>query len=60
MDVYILEGASYVLHDVYTVHPDTEFAAMTEQERAAVVTQFRCSLFSDLEISLEDIFYRTF
>lgn len=60
VDVYILEGASYVLHDVYTVHPDTELAAMTEQERAAVVTRFRCSLFSDLEISLEDIFYRTF
>ena len=59
VDVYILEGASYVLHDVYTVHPDTEFAATTEQERAAVVTQFRCNLFNDLEISLEDIFYRT-
>ena len=60
VDVYILEGASYVLHDVYTVHPDTESAATTEQERAAVVTRFRCSLFNDLEISLEDIFYRIF
>lgn len=60
VDVYILEGASYVLHDVYTVHPDTEFAVTTEQERTAVVTRFRCSLFNDLEISLEDIFYRIF
>ena len=33
---------------------------MTKQARAAVVTKFRCSLFNDLEISLEDIFWRTF
>ena len=60
VDVYILEGSYYVLHDVYTVHPDSELSAMTEQERAAVVTKSRCSLFNDLEISLEDIFCRTF
>lgn len=54
LDVFHLSG------DVYTVHPDTESAATTEQERAAVVTRFRCSLFNDLEISLEDIFYRIF
>jgi len=29
---------------------------MTEQERAGVVTHFRCSLFEDLDIALEDIF----
>ena len=33
---------------------------MSEEERAAVVTHFKCSLFDDLDISLEDIFYRTF
>lgn len=31
---------------------------MSEAERATVVAQFKCSLFDDLEISLEDIFYR--
>lgn len=29
---------------------------LTEAERAAVVTQFQCSLFDDLDISLDDIF----
>ena len=29
---------------------------MTEEERAAIVTRFKCSLFDDFEIALEDIF----
>ena len=33
---------------------------MSEVERLTVVTHFKCSLYDDLEISLEDIFYRTF
>ena len=33
---------------------------MTEQERSEVITHFKCSLFDDLDISLEDIIYRTF
>ena len=33
---------------------------LSGEERAAVVTHFKCSLFDDLDISLEDIFYRTF
>lgn len=60
LDVYILEGSSYILHDVYTFHSESELSMMTEQERTTIVTKFACSLFSDLEISLEDIFYRTF
>lgn len=60
VDVYVLKGSSFVLHDVYTVRPAWDLEAMSEEERAAVVTRFKCSLFDDLEISLEDIFYRTF
>lgn len=60
VDVYVLEGSSYILHDVYTFYSESELSMMTEQERAAIVTKFKCSLFNDLEISLEDIFYRTF
>lgn len=60
VDAYVLEGSSYILHDVYTLYSESELSTMTEQERAAIVTKFKCSLFNDLEISLEDIFYRTF
>ena len=48
------------LHDLYTLRQDWELARMTEKERAEVVFHFQCSLFDDLDIALEDIFYRTF
>lgn len=60
VEVYRAEGTELVLHDIHTLYPDWMLARMSEEERAAVVTHFKCSLFDDLEISLEDIFYRTF
>jgi len=60
VEVYCTNDTGFVFHDVYTMHPDWELAQMSEEERAAVVTHFKCSLFDDLDISLEDIFYRTF
>ncbi len=30
---------------------------MKAEERAALVTEFRCSLFDDLSIRLDDVFY---
>ena len=60
IEVYRTEEGGFILHDIYTLHPDWMLARMTEDERAAVVTHFKCILFEDLDISLEDIFYRTF
>ena len=31
---------------------------MKEEERANLVTEFRCSLFEDLSVRLEEVFYR--
>ncbi len=60
IEQYFLEDGQFVLHEVYTLYPDYTLEGMTDEERAAVVTHFKCSLFDDLDISLEDIFYRTF
>ena len=60
VEVYRSDGTEFALHDVYALYPAGQLAQMSEAERAAVVTQFKCSLFDDLDISLEDIFYRTF
>jgi len=60
VEVYRTDGTEFVLHDVYALHPDWMLAKMSEEDRAAVVTHFKCCLFDDLDISLEDIFYRTF
>lgn len=60
VEVYRTNGTEFVLHDVYTLHPDWQLAQMSEEERAALITHFKCGLFDDLDISLDDIFYRTF
>lgn len=60
IEVYRAGETDFFLHDIYTLHPDWQIARMTDKERSALVTHFKCSLFDDLDISLEDIFYRTF
>jgi len=60
IEQYFLDNGQFVLHDIHTLHPDWQLAQMSEEELAAVVTHFKCSLFDDLDISLDDIFYRTF
>lgn len=56
IEVYLLESGKYILHDVYTVRPDWVLAQMTDEERSAVVTGFKCHLYDDLLIRLDDIF----
>ena len=60
VEVYRLDGGEFLFYDIYAVHADWQLAQMSEEERAAVLTHFKCSLFDDLNISLKDIFYRTF
>lgn len=60
VEIYRAEGTELVLHDVYGLCSEWELEKMTEEERAALVIHFKCGLFDDLDISLEDIFYRTF
>lgn len=59
IEQYFLQDDQFVLHDVYPVYPDWTLAQLSDEERAAVKTKFKCSLYDDLEISLEDVFYRT-
>jgi len=58
IEQYFPQDGQFALHDVYVIYPDYELAKMTEEERAALVTEFKCSLYDDLLISLEDIFRR--
>lgn len=60
VEIYRTNGTDFILHDIYTLYPDWQLAKMSEEERAALVTHFKCSLFDDLDISLDDVFYRTF
>lgn len=60
VEVYRSAGTEFTLDNVYVLYPDWELERMPPERRAAVETHFKCSLFDDLDISLEDIFYRTF
>ena len=56
IEVYHNSGSEFTLHHVYSVYPDWMLEQMRDEERANVQTRFKCSLFDDLEISLDKIF----
>ncbi len=56
VEVYRLAEGHYVLDNVYSIFPDWMLETMTEEEKAEIVTAFKCHLYDDLLISLEDIF----
>ena len=58
VEQYILENGHFILRDVYTLYSSGELDDMTEEERAAAVMDFKCTLFDDFTIYLKDIFYR--
>lgn len=60
IEVYLLEDGHYRLDNVYILYPPEDLEDMEEKERAAVVTEFKCHLFDDLIIRLEDIFDDSF
>jgi len=56
IEVYLLRDGRYELDGLYTLYPAEELAEMTDEEKAAVSTQFKCHLYDDLTIRLEDVF----
>ena len=58
LEQYVLEDGKFVLRDIYHKYPAYMLEHMSDEERASVVTEFKCSLFDDLTIRLEDIFHR--
>ena len=58
VEQYVLEDGAFTLRDIYYHTPAYMMDAMTEEEKAEVVTEFRCSLFDDLSIRLADVFER--
>lgn len=56
VEVYLLADGAFVLDNIYAIFPDYVMEKMNEEEKASIVTEFKCSMFSDLTISLNDIF----
>jgi len=58
VEVYLNDGQGrFILSNVYTLCPDWMLEDMNHTEREAIATHFKCSLYDDLDISLDDIFY---
>ena len=60
VEVYRRDGGGLALYDVYTARSEWVFSGLRPLKPAAVTTRFRCSLYEDFEISLDDIFYDLF
>lgn len=58
IEQYILTDGRFVLRDIYHRYSARELQRMKPEERAAVVTEFKCSLFDDLTIRVDDVFDR--
>ena len=58
VEQYLLKDGKLVLSEVYALRPEWELRRMKPEERASVVTEFKCSLYEDLSIRLEDVFDR--
>lgn len=56
VEVYTLQNGQYTLLDTYLHHPDYVLQTMSDEEKAELVTAFRCHLYDDFVIRLEDIF----
>ena len=58
VEQYFPADGAYHLVNVYVLHPEWELKRMKPEELAAIQTEFKCSLYDDLIIRLEDIFRR--
>jgi len=58
IDVYLLEDGRFSLDNTYRLYSEQQLARMTEEDRAEVKNEFKCSLFDDLSFSLKRIFER--
>lgn len=56
IEVYLLKDGQYIIDEVYTVYPDYLLNKMSAEERKATMTEFKCSLYDDLLISIFDVF----
>ena len=60
IETYLLQDGRYTLDNIYFYHSAEDMQYLTDEEKAALVTEFKCHLYDDLLICLDDIFYDLF
>lgn len=56
IEQYLPEDGQLKLSEMYTEYSEFDLGLMSDAERAAVVTEFRCTLFDDFVIRVSDVF----
>lgn len=56
IEAYLLSDGRYSLDNIYFYHSAGDMQYLTDEEKAALVTEFKCHLYDDLLIPLDDIF----
>ena len=56
VDVYILSDGKFVLSESYSKYSSDEWALLDDEEKAAVKSEIKVSIFDDLFIKVDDIF----
>lgn len=56
IEQYFLQDGQLELNTVYISYPDYVLETLKEEERSELVTHFKCSLYDDFELSLDEIF----
>ena len=57
VDVYILRDGKFELDEEYMHVPEDELNEMDDEDKAAIKTDIKLSIFDDLTIGVEDIFF---
>lgn len=58
VEVYLNHDGVFELDDTYAVYSEADLSVMDEKEKAAIKHQIKVSLYDDLLVNVEDIFYR--
>lgn len=58
IEQYFLVDGKFVINEIYHHYPDWMLEDMDEDERESIVTEFKCSLYDDFAIKLDEIFDR--
>jgi Uma2 family endonuclease len=56
IEVFLLKDGKFAPNNVYIIYTESEIEEMTDEEKAAIVYEFKTSLFDDFTIDIRDIF----
>ena len=60
IETYLLKNGKFVFDNLYSLYPDCDLKRMTSEEIAKIPTEFKCSLYDDLTISIKKVFSKIF